>query len=133
MNTKKINSKKVKIIAHRGASGLERENTCPAFLAACNRSYFGVETDLYRTIDGHYVLLHDGNLQRVGNDALDIPNSTLDTIRHAVLLDRDGTKDRYDLRVPTLLEYIKICKRYEKYCVLELKGDFPEEQIKEMV
>jgi len=133
MNTIKFNKKNVKMVAHRGVSGLERENTNAAFVAAGNRSYFGVETDLYRTIDGHYVLLHDGNLQRVGNDALDIPNSTLDTIRHAVLLDKDGTKDRYDLRVPTLLEYIKICKRYEKYCVLELKGDFPEEQIKEMV
>ena len=115
MNTIKFNKKNVKMVAHRGVSGLERENTNAAFVAAGNRSYFGVETDLYRTIDGHYVLLHDGNLQRVGNDALDIPNSTLDTIRHAVLLDKDGTKDRYDLRVPTLLEYIKICKRYEKY------------------
>lgn len=133
MNTKKFNKKNVKMVAHRGVSGLERENTNAAFIAAGNRTYFGVETDLYRTIDGHYVLLHDGNLKRVGNDALDIPNSTLDTIRNAVLLDMDGTKDRYDLRVPTLLEYIKICKKYEKYCVLELKGDYTEDQIEEMV
>lgn len=121
------------MVAHRGVSGLERENTCAAFVAAGNRSYFGVETDLYRTIDGHYVLLHDGNLQRVGNDALDVCRSTFDTVRNAVLLDMDGTKDRYDLRVPTLLEYIKICKKYEKYCVLELKGDYTEEHIEEMV
>ena len=133
MNTVKFNKKNVKMVAHRGVSGLERENTNAAFIAAGNRTYFGVETDLYRTIDGHYVLLHDGNLKRVGNDALDIPNSTLNTIRNAVLLDMDGTKDRYDLRVPTLLEYIKICKKYEKYCVLELKGDYTEDQIEEMV
>ena len=28
MNTIKINSKEVKMIAHRGLSGIEKENTC---------------------------------------------------------------------------------------------------------
>lgn len=35
MDTVKINSEKVKIIAHRGLSGIERENTCPAFERIC--------------------------------------------------------------------------------------------------
>ena len=39
MDTIKINSNGVKIIAHRGLSGIEKENTCPAFVAAGNRSY----------------------------------------------------------------------------------------------
>ena len=29
------------MIAHRGASGIERENTLPAFLEAGKRTYFG--------------------------------------------------------------------------------------------
>ena len=32
METVKIESKNALMIAHRGVSGLERENTCPAFL-----------------------------------------------------------------------------------------------------
>ena len=45
MDTIKIDNKNVRMVAHRGLSGLEKENTCSAFVAACNRAtYFGVET-----------------------------------------------------------------------------------------
>lgn len=54
MDTIKMNSRSVRMIAHRGVSGLERENTCAAFVAAGNRSYFGIETDVYQTADGNY-------------------------------------------------------------------------------
>ena len=43
MNTIKIDSKQAKMVAHRGLSGIERENTNPAFVAAGNRSYFGID------------------------------------------------------------------------------------------
>lgn len=36
----------MKMIAHRGYSKYELENTKEAFLAAANRSYFGIETDI---------------------------------------------------------------------------------------
>ena len=38
MDTIKFKKKKVKMIAHRGLSGLEKENTCAAFIAAGNRT-----------------------------------------------------------------------------------------------
>ena len=52
-NTEKVNLANVQMIAHRGVSGLERENTNAAFIAAGNRSYYGIETDVHRTKDGH--------------------------------------------------------------------------------
>ena len=59
MNTIKFNKKQVQMIAHRGLSGLEKENTCAAFVAAGNReSYFGIETDVHRTADGQLSLIH---------------------------------------------------------------------------
>ena len=58
MDTIKINKGNAQIVAHRGLSGLERENTASAFVAAGNRSYFGIETDVRPTADGHFVLLH---------------------------------------------------------------------------
>ena len=100
MDTIKIDNKQVKMVAHRGLSGLEKENTCSAFVAACNRAtYFGVETDVHRTADGQYIIFHDDNTARVGID-------------------------RIDLTMPTLMEYIEICKKYGKHCVLELKNQF---------
>ena len=40
MNTIKIDKGQVKMIAHRGLSGLEKENTCAAFVAAGNRESY---------------------------------------------------------------------------------------------
>ena len=54
-----------KMIAHRGASGLERENTLPAFIAAGNRSYFGAECDIHVKKDGKYVVYHDDETGRL--------------------------------------------------------------------
>ena len=57
MNTIKFENKgNIKMIAHRGVSGLERENTCPAFVAAGVKSYFGIETDVFVTLDEKYIV-----------------------------------------------------------------------------
>ena len=47
-----LEHKNTKIVAHRGLSGIEPENTNLAFVAAGNRSYFGIETDIHVTKDG---------------------------------------------------------------------------------
>lgn len=122
-----------KIIAHRGLSGIERENTCAAFVAAGNRSYFGIETDVRKTIDGHFVLCHDDDTARNCIDKLVPEDSTFRSLRRLQYLDSDGTFDRADLMMPSLQEYIKICKRYGKTCVLELKGKYTEDQMTKLL
>ena len=57
MNTIKIKKSLTQLVAHRGLSGIETENTNAAFVAAGNRSYYGIETDIQRTKDG--VLAYD--------------------------------------------------------------------------
>lgn len=134
MNTIKIDSKNVRMVAHRGLSGLEKENTCSAFVAACNReSYYAVETDVHRTADGQFVVIHDDNTQRVGLDGLNVEQSTFDTLRKLQLTDMDGERGRIDLHIPTMMEYINICKKYGKYCVLELKNEFRASDVYKIV
>lgn len=128
MNTRKFDNKDTLVVAHRGLSGLERENTASAFVAAGNRPYYGMETDIYRTNDGHFVVNHDGNLQRIAGENLIVENLSWETLRKVVLFDTDGTKDRYDLRLSNLENYISICKKYAKYCILELKSVFTDEE-----
>ena len=70
MNTIAFEKKNTLVIAHRGLSGIERENTNAAFIAAGNRSYYGIETDIYRTADGQFVVNHDGSLARVAGEDL---------------------------------------------------------------
>lgn len=128
MNTLKFDNQNTLVVAHRGLSGLERENTASAFVAAGNRNYFGIETDVYRTSDGHVVVNHDGNALRVGGVNVAMEQAPWELLREVVLFDTDGTKDRYDLRLPSLENYISICKKYEKVCVLELKSVFTPEE-----
>lgn len=124
---------KTVIVAHRGLSGIERENTCAAFVAAGNRSYFGIETDVRKTIDGHFVLCHDNDTERNCIDKLAPEASTFQTLRRLQYRDIDDSFDRGDLMMPTLQEYVKICKKYGKIGVLELKGGYTVEELEKMV
>ena len=133
MNTIKFDSRNSLVVAHRGLSGLEKENTCAAFVAAGNRSYWGIETDVRRTADGRIVVNHDRSLLRVSGVDLEVEHSDLSAIQRVVLFDKDETHDRADLVPCTLENYISICKRYEKHCVLELKSDFTDEEMEKIV
>lgn len=135
MDTTRLNSKHVKIIAHRGLSGIERENTCPAFLAAANRSYFGIETDIHTTRDGKFVIIHDETTERVslGENNINVEENDYSAVENIVLPDKDGTKIRQDIKIPLLSEYIAICKKYEKICILEVKNAFTDEEIIKLV
>ena len=133
MNTKKFEKGNVRIIAHRGLSGIERENTNAAFVAAGNRSYYGIETDIHRTADGRLVICHDFDLLRVAGENIPVEEVTMSVLQNVVLYDMDGTKGRLDLRPGTLENYIQICKKYEKHSVLELKTVFTEEEIAQII
>ncbi|MBQ9692043.1 MAG: hypothetical protein IJV70_02695 [Clostridia bacterium] len=133
MDTIKVNKLDAKVVAHRGLSGIERENTASAFVAAGNRSYYGIETDIWRTSDGHFLCCHDGHFKRVGGEEIYVEKTSLKALQSVVLYDKcaeaDQSKDRADLVAPTLENYVSICKKYGKIGVLELKSIFTEEEI----
>ena len=133
MNTIKFDKKSTLVIAHRGLSGLEKENTNSAFVAAGNRSYYGIETDIHKTKDGHFVINHDGDFKRVANEEIVIESSTLEEIQNIILYDTDNRKNRIDLRPTTLQNYLSICKKYEKHSIIELKSDFTDEDIAKII
>lgn len=134
MNTIKLKSGNVKMIAHRGLSGLEKENTNAAFVAAGNRAkYFGIETDVHVTADKKIIVIHDDNTSRVSTDDLNVESSSYETLRKIRLLDIDGQRGRSDLLLPSLEEYVGICKKYEKYCILELKNPMAPDDVYNIV
>ena len=126
-----FNKEKVKIIAHRGLSSVERENTIPAFIAAANRSYYGIESDVYKTSDGRYVMMHDTSTGRLANEDCSINKTPFSKLRELKIFDLDGGF-RDDLFIPTLEEYIRICKRYGKTAILELKYGLSHSDIEEI-
>ena len=144
MDTIKIKSRNTLMVAHRGVSGLETENSIPAFIAAGNRSYYGVETDVHVTKDGKFVVIHDNQTGRVSQDNIEVENSTYELLRKISLNDicpaagmegetYESISGRPDLVIPNLKEYVSICKKYKKVCVLELKNEFQPEDIDRML
>ncbi len=130
MNTIKFNSDgKIKMIAHRGVSGLEHENTCPAFVAAGVKSYYGIETDVHVTSDGKYIIIHDDDLRRIAGLDMVVRESGFEELRAVRLLDTDHVTPRADLFLPALEEYLAICKKYDKVAVLELKEEMKRDDV----
>lgn len=135
MDTIKINHGKAQMVAHRGVSGLELQNTAAAFIAAGNRSYYGVETDVHVTADGKFVIIHDETVGSVTTGekgtGLNVEKSTVEEISKIRLKSKYGGV-RADLVIPMLADYIEICKYYGKVCVLEIKNEFPEDALLRM-
>lgn len=138
MNTIKFDKKNVKVIAHRGLSGIETENTNSAFVAAGNRSYFGIETDIHVTPDEKFVVMHDEVTERVSDEIINVEETPYEEIRSIRLnnICKYDTEElckndvRGDLIVPNLAEYVGICRKYEKMCILEFKNRFELKHIK---
>ena len=121
MNTIKFDNKEnIKMIAHRGISGIECENTCPAFVAAGLKSYYGIETDVQVTLDGKFIIVHDSDLKRIAGLDIEVMTSNFDDLRAIRFSSIDGTVPRTGLYLPSLEEYLSICKKYGKEAYLEI-------------
>jgi glycerophosphoryl diester phosphodiesterase len=57
--------KQTKIVGHRGAKGLEHENTIKGFKLAKTLGVDAVELDVMATCDGKFIVFHDYDLKRL--------------------------------------------------------------------
>ena len=128
MDTIKLTDKKqVRMIAHRGVSSLEIENTNAAFIAAGNRSYYGIESDVYVTRDKKFIMHHDQTTLNLSGEEHVITETDFDTLRSLKLVHPWWGIERIDQRLASLDEYLSTCVRYEKKAILELKAWYTEE------
>lgn len=133
-DTIRLSTGACRLVAHRGLSGIEKENTCAAFLGAGLRRYWGVETDVHPTADGRFACCHDRNLKRVAGVDFDIRQHTLAEVQAVPLPDRDGATVRTDLRVPAFEDYLAICRKFDRVPVVELKdGPFDLRTVRRIV
>ncbi len=130
--TIQIDNGEVKMIAHRGLSGLEVENTDEAFVLAGKHSYYGIESDVRKTADGKFVMCHDETLERIAGKKIEVEKTTLTELLK-VPLNSKHPELSYAPNLATLESYIIICKEYDKQAILELKSNFTEPEIVEIV
>lgn len=118
----KGNGASVHYIAHRGNNYDFPENSIMAFESVTR--HWGIETDISVTKDGHWVIMHDDTVDRMTNGTGAIAGKTLDEIKK-LRIDR-GTNlnslNDVQKHVPTLLEYLSICKRRGVVPVIEIKA-----------
>lgn len=68
------------VTAHRGNSGEFPENTLPAFASAIEIGADWIELDLFRTLDGKLVVIHDRTTGRVGDRDMAVSTSTYEEL-----------------------------------------------------
>lgn len=129
-DTIKIEKNGVLMIAHRGLSGIEKENSEAAFTLAGERSYYGIEADVRRTADGKFVICHD---ERVKMGFLKRINVEKTDLEELLALDIPTENEGEYTRLTDLDSYIEICKRYDKQVILELKSEFTNEEITSII
>lgn len=123
------NKGEVQMIAHRGASGLALENTLPAFIEAGQRTYYGIETDVHVTKDGNFIIVHDDDLKRIAGLDIEVENTDYADLRALRFADVYGESEEKNLFLPSLEEYIDVCKKYDKQAILEMKNPMTEETV----
>ena len=127
--SKRIKDKKqTRMIAHRGLSGMYLENTLQAFEAAGKKSFYGIETDVHVTKDGKFIIVHDDNLRRVTGQEFVVEETEYEVLRELRFRD-PYTESEEIYRLPSLEEYVNVCKKYDKQAILELKNKMRPQEV----
>lgn len=103
-------SKQVLVFAHRGGWRNEREYNAPEnslanLHKAIRLGYDGFETDVARTKDGHFVIMHDQTVDRTTNGTGKISDMTLSQVKD-LRLKFNRAESPTDQKVPTFQELL---------------------------
>lgn len=120
-------------LGHRGLQPFGPENSIPAFTSAGEHRMWGIETDFRITKDNVVVCIHDKTLDRTTTGTGEVSAYTFDELKAFSIkeINAKTTVKRYDyksfsrkdLRIPTIDEYLSLCRKYGCVAFIELKED----------
>lgn len=123
----------VRWLAHRGWMSGCPENTVLSFSYAAKMKAYAIETDVRFTSDGEMVLMHDDTVDRTTNGTGYVSSLSFSEIRALRADYLNGSplcSGRYaELKVPTLEEYLDICKYDAIHPMIELKAGTNEQLV----
>ncbi len=114
----------VQIIGHRGARGIEPENTMRSFQKAVELQVDYIECDVHMTKDGRIVLMHDHTVDRTTNGSGAVNSFSFNEIRKL-----DAGKGE---TIPTLQELFNLARESVKLHI-ELKDETAVEKTVRLV
>lgn len=121
------NYKSIDIVAHRGGGDLAAENTIKSLERAIEEGAKWSEIDVQRTLDGQYIINHDGDFSRVAGESRSSKEMTLEEIKKLRVKDLFDS-GRASQEVATLEEFMDASKgKIGLY--IELKGSTADEKM----
>ena len=116
----------VATIAHKGHHVEAIENTYEAFAEAGKRNFYGIETDIHLTSDGHWICNHDNKVKGMSKN---ISECTLNEILEVNL----SENPEKIVRVCQFEDYINLCHAYNKHPVIEIKESTNKNQLEDII
>lgn len=108
----------MKITGHRGAAGLELENTMPGFKLAKNLGVDAIELDIRLTKDQKFVVCHDNNLRRVSTSKAAISDLLYSELSHIKL--------HNNFTVPLLTDVLTLIDNIPVIIDIKIHKNLPE-------
>lgn len=119
----------MKIIGHRGVSGLALENTLPSLELARLLGVDAIEFDVRKTKDGALVLCHDSDLDRISSLSTKVSELTLNELQQVTLNDGQSMVPTLEQALKMTLKTPVVIELKESECVeklLEILKKFPD-------
>ncbi len=127
----------IKLIAHRGYSGIAPENTLPAIAAAGLADFYGAEFDVRLSADGEWFVMHDDDVARMTDGEGLISEMTAEEIGKLTIDAGNNVIQYPEEKVPTAREMIASAVENGLRPVVEIKteGADPEKyrELAEMI
>ncbi|MEE3467244.1 MAG: glycerophosphodiester phosphodiesterase family protein [Eubacterium sp.] len=120
-------------IAHRGLSAWAPENTEVSFRLATECNCFGIECDIWRTLDGTYVVSHDNSMKRMYGIKRLILDSTYEDIKDIPVTGGNAVADSPTQHMCTLQRYLHVVAESDKVAFIELKQEFENRELQEIL
>ena len=123
----------VRRIAHRGLSAWAPENTEVSFRLATECDCYGIECDIWRTLDGVYVVSHDDSMKRMFGVKRHITESSYEDIKDIPVIGGNAVAESPTQHLCTLQRYLHVVSDSDKFAFVEIKQELDEERLNEII
>ena len=114
---------KTQSVAHMGLIYEAPSNSVPAYKkAAVSNAFMGIEADLQETADGEFVMIHDADISSRTDGSGLVSKLSLKEVVSARMTKGTNISQYPNLHIPTVDEYLSVCKQYGMRPVIHIKS-----------
>ncbi len=111
------------LTAHRGITAVAPENSLPAYEKAVELGFYSAECDIRLTKDGHWVLLHNDDVNGRFCQFGEVEDMTLEEVRKLRFKNGSNFWAYENLGMPTLEEYLDVFVGSKTRPQIEIKSE----------